>query len=303
MYPAVLPRDVEKVLVPLPTNKVRTRCALVMQRCQAAWSDFFDAYSDAEELLHELVEPISAPPSLLETRRAEVDSQVIRRGDCFGDGSALRIDAEFFRHEFRVFARVALALGAEPLGKLCELAQGRVNAGSEQLPTFRQSSLTNFGINWAAVPLEPGSSQRGPFVERGDVLLATMAHEAHYLARNADSIGEMPDEIAAANQMTHHLTRIRLREDQRARVSPSYIAAFLRSETGRHQVQRCNRGVRGDHVRPDDLSTEVLVLIPSPDWLKRFDGKIAEAEQARRKASFEVSAGVDELEHWLDAFV
>ncbi len=301
MYPAVLPRDVETVLVPIPSRAIRDQCLVAMVRCKEAWSEFFRAYEDAETALRNLLESIGAPPSLLETQRQDVDCRVIRKDNCFGDGSAHRIDAEFFREEYSVFAARALEFGAVPLGQLCDPDQGRATAGADQIPTFRQSSLTNFGINWSAVPLEPGSSARGAFVKEGDVLLAAMAHEAHYLARNADAVTGMPAELAAENQATHHLMRLRIRETQKDVISPSFLAVFLRSDTGRHQVQRCNRGLRGDHVRPDDLSKEVLVPIPEASWLKQFDAEIGRAERARRTAISASTAGVGKIEQWLDS--
>lgn len=302
MYPAVLPRDVEEVLVPDPPPAVEAATKVEVDTCLAEWASFFEKYDTATLAVGEFLTAIGCPPPLHETARTSADTNIVHHSEMFGPGSAHRGDAEFFRGEYDVFRTSARAAGAVRLGSLCELQQGRTKRGTDLVPTFRQGVLTNVGINWAAIVPEEGSLASSPQVSEGDVLLASMAHEAHYLGRKADYVRALPEEAAAANQAVHHLTVLRLKEEALARVSGSYLAAVLRSPFGMHQVQRCNRGVRGDHVRPDDLAREVLVPIPPSSLLSEFDELMEEAEGSRNAAVTAVSAGVAHITAWLDTF-
>ena len=193
-------------------------------------------------------------------------------------------------------------MDAAPLGDYYQAIQGRINGNDNDIPTLRQSSLTNYGINWYAITYEKGScAPNRPKVVDGDVLLAAMAHEAHYLGRRADFIKKVPDEFRECNQVIHHLMILRHRDDLEERgPNGPFLASFLRHPCGMYQVQRCNRGVRGDHVRSDDLERYVMVPKPSQDWQNDFDQLILKSEKARIKSKKLQLSAEREIETWIE---
>ena len=115
------------------------------------------------------------------------------------------------------------------------------------------------------------------------------------MGRKADVVRGMPAEVAQNNQATHHLTVIRPKPRGQSGITGSYLAAFLTSELGMRQVQRCNRGVRGDHVSPEDLAAHVMVPIPDKGWLDRFEDDVTDAWRARNQTIETIGAAVDAL--------
>jgi len=82
-------------------------------------------------------------------------------------------------------------------------------------------------------------------------------------------------------------------------VPGSYLAAFLRSPSGLHQVQRCIRGLRGGHVYRDDLSQYVRVPLPSSEFLERFEALSEEAERTRLEAKNVLLDAFEVLRKWI----
>lgn len=281
MYPAVLPRDIANVLLPMPTSDMRACVGSAMNSARQGWRQYNESSLRSRVDLTSTLTPFGSLPSIVgHDRLGPVGSTTL-----FSEmRRERRIDAEYHRPEFEDFATRATRLGAKRLGSLCsELRQGRAPAGGELVPTFRQGVLTNVGINWAALELESGSASVRS-VREGDVLLASMAHEAHYLGRKADVVRGMPPELAQNNQATHHLTVIRPKPREESGITGSYLAAFLTSELGMRQVQRCNRGVRGDHVSSEDLAAHVLVPIPDASWLDHFESAVLASWGARNRS-------------------
>jgi hypothetical protein len=83
----------------------------------------------------------------------------------------------------------------------------------------------------------------------------------------------------------------------------SYVAAFLRHDMGKHQVQRCIRGLRGGHVYRDDLSRYVRVPFPKSQWLKRFEELACDLEATRNKAKRIMTEAVGALDAHLAAII
>lgn len=298
MYPAVLPRDVQEIFIPAPNREVSAEAVRVMNECRRGWRDFFELTQKSQDMIAELFDPIGYPPGLQESNKDGTDASRVRFSECFGAAGAQRIDAEYFRSEYADFSAKARQQGARPLGELCNPVQGRVKPGADLIPTFRQGVLSNYGVNWSAVGLELGTATTAA-VREGDVLLAAMAHEAVYLGKKADYVRNLPAEMTNVNQAVHHLMVLRLKEEAIGTVSGSYIAAVLRSPFGMHQVQRCNRGVRGDHVKASDLAENVLIPIPPAGWLDTFDDVVARAEGARNQALTALQGGLDTIHAWV----
>ena len=82
-------------------------------------------------------------------------------------------------------------------------------------------------------------------------------------------------------------------------VPGSYLAAFLRSSSGLHQVQRCIRGLRGGHVYREDLEARIYVPIPSEDWLRSFESLMSKAESARNDSTDKMIKQINTVNHWL----
>jgi hypothetical protein len=77
---------------------------------------------------------------------------------------------------------------------------------------------------------------------------------------------------------------LRAKKDAPAKLPGSYVAAFLRSAWGLHQVQRCIRGLRGGHVYPQDVQAFVRIPEPPHSWLQSFEDVAERMEACKRKA-------------------
>lgn len=300
MYPAVVESDVFDVIVPrLPTLVVERATEMVMQAVQAQ-EEFFGRLTEMRQLLDALLEPYGAPPSPLQSARLAVDSTQIRWADAFGEDSARRIDAEFFRSEYADFVSRLQALGPwRRLGEMYSLRAGRLKPGDEAVATIKQAVLTNAGVNWSAVAWESGSCGAAQ-VAPGDILLASTAHEIPYVGKKVDFVTQVPDNVAACHQVVAELMVLRPRQDVERTMPGAFVAAFLRHPAGLHQVQRCIRGLRGGHTYPQDLAREVFIPDPGDDWLERFAAVANDADLQRRQAKLRVQEAVADLESFID---
>jgi hypothetical protein len=282
MYPAVLEQDVLDIVVPTFPDEVAREAEASVSAALEAQSAFFEGLRAASAMLDEFLAPYGTPPSPLDSAKSGVDTTIIDWSDAFGAGAA-RMDAEFFRSEYREFAERVMNGGPSfPLGRHFGLKSGRLSDGDDAVPTIKQAQLTNAGINWSSVEYRPGRCERTQ-VRAGDVLLASTAHEIAYVGRRVDFVSEVPGPLQACNQVVAEIIVLTPRDGERPSLSP-FIAAFLRSAVGRNQVQRCIRGLRGGHTYPRDLEREVIVPDPGDEWLKEFASVAMGADRDRRAA-------------------
>jgi hypothetical protein len=299
MYPAVLERDVLEVQIPTLPEPLRNDLTEEVQTALALQDDFFEEQSGGSTTLDMFLKPYGSPPSPLLSVRSDLDITVIRRKMAFGTGSAERIDAEFFRREYKEFHDRLVGLGRYfRLSDHYELFAGRRTTGTDPVPTFKQIALTNAGINWSAVESERGANTEA-VVREGDILLASTAHEIYYVGRKVDVVRDIPDSARDANQAVAELMILRPRPNKPKGISNGYVAAFLRHPAGLHQVQRCIRGLRGGHTYPVDLGKHVLVPLPGSSWMKNFDKQIRKSDELRRLAAERMTQLVVQCEEWL----
>lgn len=299
MYPAVLTSDVHEVLIPAAPATLVERVRDEVQRAASEWETFFDEHKKATDSLRKFLAAVPAPPSPSESPHG-VSVTEIRRSASLAAGSAERIDAEFFRAEYDKYDKaLRKQFNTFVLGQRYDLFTGsniRFADDAQDVPIVKQAVLTNVGINWSAIQTGTGQLPDEGDIGADDILLACTAHEVFYVGRKVDYVRSVPEacerNVAVADVMI-------IRPKSESKLPGSYVAAFLRSNWGRHQVQRCIRGLRSGHVYARDLGQHVRVPIPSDPWLRSFEGLSAAAENARNEGKKHVTNAVDALEQWL----
>jgi hypothetical protein len=298
MYPAVTFNDLLDIWIPRPPERLlKAVCAAVAQGicCQ---NRFFELIKQQADVLTEFLEPFGYPPSPLHGDLTNANWTEITKQDV---DSAERFDAEFFRHEYATFYhRLQSSVPTFLLGDYYALSTGRgLGKGDELIPFIKQGVLTNAGVNWSAVSYEPGNLKSVGDVQTGDILLACTAHEIYYVGRKVDFVRDVPLEIRKTNSAVADLMVICPRPEKPENLHGSYVAAFLRSPAGLHQVQRCIRGLRGGHVYQSDLSKYVRVPLPKELWLNAFEERAAKCEAVRSEARREMNTAFRAVEEWL----
>jgi hypothetical protein len=301
MYPAISPDDLLDVWVPEPPDNVLRPVCEAVKRGVSFQTEFFQLIEKQAEMLEEFLAPFGHPPSPLEGDITKANWTEIEKADV---DRAQRFDAEFFRNEYQTFDKKLQSLiQTFLLGDYFNLSPGRGLAKSiETAPFIKQGVLTNAGVNWSAVSYPQGRPKSSGDVKTGDVILACTAHEVYYVGRKVDFVREVPDEMKV-NAAVADLMVIRPRPGRPEGIFGSFIAAFLRSPSGLHQVQRCIRGLRGGHVYKDDLSRYVRVPLPKQSWLDAFEARAAEYESVRSQAKREIGDACAIVEKWLSAVV
>lgn len=301
MYPAVLGRDVLDVRVPRPPKKLGSRVTDRIREVGLVQERFMERLAGCERMMEASLKQYGELPAMYDSPGSGLATRLVHRSDCLVPDSAERIDAEFFRSEYETFAASVEASGESfRLGERYELQPGRLSNGDrDEVPTLKQAVLTNSGINWSAVAFEQGVCS-GPKVLDGDILLAATAHEPAYVAKKVDVVRSVPGEYRDCNQAVADLLILRPKNSGPDDVPGEYVAAFLRHACGRHQVQRCIRGLRGGHVYARDLARHVVVPVPPAGWLKEFEDSWEDAEAARSKAKSLVAESVRDIEAWVE---
>ncbi len=191
------------------------------------------------------------------------------------------------------------------LGEYYNFYNGRsLGVKKEEVPYVKQSVLTNIGVNWAAVSYEMGDPAPSTGrVKANDILLACTAHEIYYVGRKVDFVRSIPASIENSNFCVADIMIIRPKKNKPEKLYGSFLAAFLRSPSGLHQVQRCIRGLRGGHVYGRDLNKYIRVPLPPIDWLERFEGIAMQAEVTRNKAKETLINAFNKTSNWVNEFL
>lgn len=300
MYPAVLARDILETVVPtLPADLEETLIQEVVA-ATAEQDSFFTRLGEQQTMINSLLASVGAPPSPLEAADPSlIDAAVIGRRAAIVEDA--RLDAEFFRSAYPEFhAKLEGEFETFKLGDYFAGKAGRTTSGDALIPTIKQRVLTNAGVNWSAITYEAGNPEKR-IVEEDDILLASTAHEIAYVGRKVDVAREMPEEAKSANQAVAEVMVFRARETKPAHLPESFVAAFLRHAAGRHQVQRCIRGLRGGHTYPADLEKHVLLPDPGLEWLAHFEEVTKGAETTRRHAKGVMGGSVQRAEDWISS--
>jgi hypothetical protein len=281
MYPAVLRDDVLELYIPKLADGVQTSVVALIKKAHEYQSNFFKEKRAAADLLSDFLQNLGSPPSPTETRRQGVDTTIVSSSELFGENGASRFDSEFFRGEYAEFDQRCAQVPNFILGDRYQLNSGRgLSPADGMSPYAKQAVLTNVGVNWSALDEEQGVLPKGAWrLAPNDILLACTAHEIPYVGRKVDVITELPEGIDDIGCVPD-LMVIRPKESA-GELSHHYVAAFLRSPAGLHQVQRCIRGLRGGHVYRDDLSRFVRVPLPPDDWMTSFDEIEVRAQKLR----------------------
>lgn len=303
MYPAIVYDDLLEVWIPKPPNAISREIEEDVRTGLALQEEFFRLIKQQGEMLAAFLSSIGAPPSPLTGDTAKANWTEVLRSQSLTTGSAQRIDAEFFRSEYAEFdEKLRAAMPTFLLGSFFNLFPGRgLGNGQETVPFIKQGVLTNAGINWSAISYEDGrGAPKGGRVAPGDILLACTAHEIYYVGRKVDFVRDVPARLKE-NEAVPDLMIFRPRSEKPAKLHGSYVAAFLRSPSGLHQVQRCIRGLRGGHVYKQDLGTYVRVPIPPDAWLEEFEHRAEKYEGVRNRANVAMSRAFKAVEDWVSA--
>lgn len=299
MFPAVAPEDVASIVVPKFSEKDLARATMAVTGLVESRRKWHEAFAEKAALVDAFLAATGVPPSPLNSTRA-LDATTITRSAAFGDGAASRIDAEFFREEYSDYEEGLAGTECFELSEAFEVFAGAKVAGDDLVPIFKQAVLTNSGLNLSAVESEEAKQGGGVAVRQGDILVASTAHEIAYVGKKVDLVRDLPDEFAD-NQAVAELMILRPKERPSVSVSTSFVVDFLRHEAGRHQFQRCIRGLRGGHTYPRDIKKYVKVPLPDVDWMKHYD-KLSTKTDAARAASIDLTRqSIAELEKSIKA--
>src|SRR5260370_19517569 len=298
MYPAVTSGDLLDAWIPKPPRHVLANVCKTVERGVSLQTRFFQLIEEQTRELADFLKPFGHPPSPLEGDSRKANWTEVVKGDV---DRAERLDAEFVRHEYRSFnAGLQAATPTFLLGDYYDLSPGRgLGKGHDIIPMVKEGALTNAGINWSAVSSEQGTAKSVGDVQVGDILLACTAHEVYYVGRKVDFVRDVPEEIQETNAAVADLMVIRPRPEKPKNLYGSFVAAFLRSPAGLHQVQRCIRGLRGGHVYKADLSNYVRIPLPQQTWLDVFEERAAAYESVRADARQEMTDAIRTVEEWL----
>jgi hypothetical protein len=305
MYPAVLAQDIYDIFLPYPSESLHDTIFKQMQEAEILHDSFYHLYAIQNQLLFDYLGNISPPPpSPLEGPLNGISISVRRNSDFSSSSGTQRCDAEFFRCEYEQFnAHLRSKIDTFIIGDFYNATSGRAPGKEiEDIPYFKQGALTNVGVNWSAVQYQPGSRKpaRGR-IKEGDVLLACTAHEIYYVGRKVDYVRDVPREMEKTNVAVADILIIRSTGRKPHYLSGSYLAAFLRSPWGLHQVQRCIRGVRGGHVYGVDIEKFVRVPIPPEEWLEEFEDISSKIESARNQSKQIIKRNIKTVENWLES--
>jgi hypothetical protein len=305
MYPAVLNDDVFDLVVPTPQPALKSAVSKQVQEGLQAHKRFFEAKRDIEVSLETYLQATlgDPPPSPLLPGKYKNSISILQSRLFFDPKGDLRFDADFFRKEYLDFVqRMSAKSSTVRLGSEFVAFSGNpVSKGNDSGYLLKQAALSQFGVNWNALhPITLALAGRNDRIKVGDILLACTAHEIYYVGRRVDYVDDIPQRFVDNAICVPDVIIIRRKADVRARLTASFVSAFLRTPWGLHQVQRLIRGLRGGHVYGGDIERNVLVPEPDSNWLAEFETRFLEMRRERRKAIAAIKKGVRQVENWLD---
>src|ERR1035438_7445509 len=158
MYPAIGYDDLVDIWVPRVPTVVCDRVREAVAEGLGFQEEFFGLIREQAAMLEEFLRPIGAPPSPLTGDTNKANWTEVRRSESLLEGTAERVDAEFFRREYAEFdERLKRAMPTFLLGEHFSLSPGRgLGNGEEIVPLIKQGILTNAGVNWSAISHEEG---------------------------------------------------------------------------------------------------------------------------------------------------
>lgn len=187
--------------------------------------------------------------------------------------------------------------GMRCLGDLVEEGHARTGktpprkAYVEQGGVFavKVGNLSGAGIDWTPRErnfVRPDSVPDALWLEPGDILLTSSAHNPKYIAKKVDIVHEIPDYVGGRATFVGEVLRLRARPGV---IDPFELLAYLRDPKRRALIQGMIRGQTA-HLRADDLlGLEVPSAPPSPQLvalLRReaeLAGELARVRDAQRR--------------------
>ncbi len=302
MYPSLNPPDIREVVLPPLSDAVRRSVRRLIATADSERAAFLDLSARTKEFADAYFETLGAAQLLDDLSRREATERQLRT--LSSEGEVGRLDAEFHAGAYeRAVARMegagevsvlgdlvsAIGTGSSwPASELSELDRGDGPA------VVRVASLTNVGINWAAVLYGgPGSARsEADQVHEGDILFTSTAHQPKYMAHKVDVVSSVPSELESRLTFVGDLMRVRIADHEIS--PPHYVAAFLRNPLGKEQIRRCIRGV-SSHVYPDDVAN-VVVPMPPAEVMGKISEDATRLEELRWSYSRAVRDAIEEIE-------
>ena len=153
-------------------------------------------------------------------------------------------------------------------------------------------NLSGAGIDWTPRErnfVQPDSVSDALWLEPGDILLTSSAHNPKYIAKKVDIVLEIPDYVGGRATFVGEVLRLRARPGV---IDPFELLAILRDPKRRALIQGMIRGQTA-HLRPDDLlGLEVPSFPPSPELvaLLRREAELASELSRIRNAQAQLLA-------------
>lgn len=193
----------------------------------------------------------------------------------------LRIDAEFFQKRFIRTAETLLRVPTDDVAALAKVSDGNHFSISEHfveegVPYYRGQDVTGRFFVETAAPVHitweayEHKHMARSYLKRGDVLLSIIG-----------TIGELS--LVATDQPATCSCKLAILRPKQ--VSPEYLAVFLRSKYGQHQIERLTRGAVQKGLILEDMD-QILV----PRWSGPVETRVAETVHRARSQQSQVTA-------------
>lgn len=155
--------------------------------------------------------------------------------------------------------------------------------------TVKVGNLSGAGIDWTPRNrnfVRPESVSKSLWLEEGDVLLTSSAHNPKYIAKKVDLVHEIPSFLGGRATFVGEVLRLRVKPGA---LDPFELLALLRNAELRSEIQRMIRGQTA-HLRPKDLLELQVPETPPPAKLVellREEAKLASQLNRVRRAQAE----------------
>ncbi len=216
---------------------------------------------------------------------------------------ASRIDPDYYSGE-----GIRNKLGkTKSLGELAEVKTGKTPAFDDYLPSGKRRimkfrAITGRGIDWeneerGFVKEEFFQKNKQNKLSESDIVLGSAAHQAHYIGKYLDVVGELPKEFADGILTVAEIMTIRANKT----LNPFALLLFLRSGVGYELIQRQIKG-QTSHLYPKDVRgvgiPEAIIKISKSEIGREIESKIRsslEKSQLSRQKLQEAKKVVEDL--------